>query len=175
MEENFNTVENMDIDIEKQESSLFSKIPFSKKTIIIAGAALLVLILLIIIIASAASGKKGNKNEGNGNSEENKDKGNKEEPLCLIGDEEQCLTCNKSVCGSCNSKYNLINGECVPDFSFRANYISYTDNEYVEFINYTFSDYITEMIVDEKKVSPSSNYLFQTSGNHTVYMTINTD
>ena len=31
------------------------------------------------------------------------------------------------------------------------------------------------MIVDEEKVSPSSNHLFQTSGNHTVYMTINTE
>ena len=173
MEENFNTVESMDLDIEKQESTLFSKFPFSKKTIIIAGAALLVLILLIIIIASAASGKKSNKNKDNGNSEENKDKedkGDKEEPFCLIGDEEQCLTCNKSECGSCNSKYTLINGECVPDFSIRANYISYSDNEYVELLNYTFSDYITEMIVDEEKVSPSSIIIYSKQVEITLYI-----
>ena len=173
MEENFNTVENMDIDIEK-EGSTFTipflnksiKIPFTKKTLIIVGSGLLFIIILIIIIASLAHGKKNNKKEEKKNNNYQ----------CIIDNEDNCLTCIKNKCGSCNFKYILTNdGECVPDFSLRANYISYNDNEYVELLNYTFSDYITELIIDKEKISPSSNYMFPKSGEHTIYMTINTE
>ena len=168
MEENFNTVENMNIDIEEVGSK--REFPFSKKTIFIAGIGIVALIILIIIIVSLSSSGQ-NKNEKDDNSDNQKEVEN----LCSIGDEDMCLTCKKDKCGSCNLKYTLINGKCEPTFSLRAIYISYNDDEYVELLNYTYAEYITEIEIDGEKSTPSSNYLFKSKGNHTVYMTINTE
>ena len=113
MEENFHTVENMNIDIEEVGSK--REFPFSKKTIFIAGIGIVAVIILIIIIVSLSSSGQ-NKNEKDDNSENQKEVEN----LCSIGDEDMCLTCKKDKCGSCNLKYTLINGTCEPTFSLRA-------------------------------------------------------
>ena len=174
MEENFNTVENMDLDIEKEGAMnkfnfKISKYKFSinKKTVYIVGCGIILLFLLIIIISVSVLG--GNKKKDNPNKQdENKD-------TCEKGEDDLCLTCDGNKCGSCNDKYDLVNGVCEPTFDIKSIYIAISNHEKITLFNETYNKYIIEMEVDGQKVSPSNNYVFQQAGNHTVYLSMETE
>ena len=87
------------------------------------------------------------------------------EPICQTGEENKCLTCNKTSnkCSSCNPFYNLINGICEPNFSFKAIY--YTNEKNQKILLY-------EMTIDNMTVSPQSTYIFPEEGNLTIYTLI---
>ena len=101
----------------------------------------ILLILLIIIISASVSG--GSKNI------DNQDK--QDENTCERGG-------NK--CGSCNDKYNLVNGVCEPNFDIKSVYTVTSNNKNIILFNELYNEYITEMEVDGQKVSPSNNYEF---------------
>ena len=172
MEENFNTVENMDLDIEKEGAMnkfnfKISKYKFSinKKTVYIVGCGIILFILLIIIISVSVS--DGSKNKDNSNKQI--------ENTCEKGEDDLCQTCNGNKCASCNDKYNLVNGVCEPNFDIKSIYIAISNNEKIILFNETYKEYIIEMEVDGQKVSPSNNYVFQQAGNHSVYLSMETE
>ena len=118
-------------------------------------------------------------------------KKNQEDPLkkdnnnnnCEIGEEDKCLTCStiKNECSSCNFRYLLIDGKCIPNYSFRAEYKTTYNDENVTLIYYLPYDFysryndskILEMAVDGKEVTPSRIYNFKSPGIHKVYFTLN--
>ena len=172
MEEKFNTVENMDLDIEKEGSMnkfdfKIGKYKFSinKKTAYIVGGGIILLILLIIIISASVSG--GSKNKDNSDKQD--------ENTCEKGGDDLCKTCNGNKCASCNDKYNLVNGVCEPNFDIKSIYTTTSNNEYITLYDKSYNEYITEMEVDGQKVSPSNNYAFPQAGNHTIYLSIKTE
>ena len=123
MEEKFNTVENINLDIEKERSMnkfdfKIGKYKFSinKKIVYIVGGGIILLILLIIIISASVS--SGSKNKDN-----DKDSSDKQdETTCEKGGDDLCKTCDGNKCGSCNDKYNLVNGVCEPNFDIKSIY-----------------------------------------------------
>ena len=137
-----------DIDLENRESS--SKNSFQKKKkclviILILLLAVLIVFLLIIIF----SGKE-----------------------CQKGDEEKCLSCNKSKCGSCNIGYKLDKGKCIINHSFKAIYHTNEDNKTIDLINFPLN-IISEMILDKKNIEKSKNFTFKTKGDHKLYVLLN--
>ena len=96
------------------------------------------------------------------------------EPICQTGEEDKCLTCNKTSnkCSSCNPFYNLINGICDPNYSFKAIYYTNEKSQKIQLINPSYLDYIIEMTIDNMTVSPQSTYIFSEEGNHTIYALI---
>ena len=172
MEEKFNTVEIMDVDIEKEWAMdkfdfKIGKYKFSinKKTVYIVGGGIILLILLIIIISASVSG--GSKNK------DNPDK--QDENTCEKGGDDLCKTCDGNKCGSCNDKYNLANGVCEPNFGIKSVYTVTPNNKNIILFNESYNEYITEMEVDGQKVSPSNNYTFQQDGSHTIYLSLKTE
>ena len=176
MEEKFNTVENINSDIEKERSMnkfdfKIGKYKFSinKKIVYIVGGGIILLILLIIIISASVS--SGNKNKDN-----DKDSSDKQdETTCEKGGDDLCKTCDGNKCGSCNEKYNLVNGVCEPNFDIKSIYTTTSNNQNIILFNELYNEYMTEMEVDGQKVSPSNNYVFPRSGNHTIYLSIKTE
>ena len=89
------------------------------------------------------------------------------------GENDKCLTCKKIECGSCNYRYELLNGSCFPTFSIKAAYEIMEENENIELINFTFSEYIIGIEIDENQIEPTYNHTFNSKGNHTVYISMN--
>ena len=92
---------------------------------------------------------------------------------CEICIEDKCKTCDGKKCASCNYRYNLINGNCLADFLFRATYETSTENETLILIYSIYKDNIIEMEIDGEVVSPDTNYTFISPGEHTAYFTLN--
>ena len=59
---------------------------------------------------------------------------------CIEGDDDLCSLCENDECVNCNYRYDLINGTCKPNFSFKVIYETTTYNETLELIN-TFYEY----------------------------------
>ena len=96
------------------------------------------------------------------------------EPICQTGEEDKCLTCKETSnkCSSCNQFYNLINGRCEPNFSFKAIYYTNEKNQKIQLINPSYLENAIEMTIDIMTVSPQSTYTFPEEGNHTIYILI---
>ena len=155
MEENFNNVE--DFEIEGKET------PKPKKAIkwhIIIPIISIIVIGIIVFIIVFKLKDDDNDDDNNNN-------------VCEIGDEDKCHICNGNKCVECNYRYELIKGKCKANFSFRAIYSTNTENESIDLINSIYKDYIIEMEIDEEKVSPTTKYTFISSENHTAYFTMN--
>lgn len=58
-------------------------------------------------------------------------------------------------------------------FSFRAVYEAKNKSEYINLLNDMYIEYITDIIIDKKRVNICTNYNFFIPGNHTVYVTMN--
>ncbi len=67
----------------------------------------------------------------------------------------------------------LINGSCFPTFSIKAAYEIMEENENIELINFTFSEYMIGIEIDENQIEPTYNHTFNSKGNHTVYISMN--
>ena len=47
------------------------------------------------------------------------------------------------------------------------------ENENIKLINFTFSEYIIGIEIDENQIEPTYNHTFNSKGNHTVYISMN--
>ena len=77
----------------------------------------------------------------------------KNKNLCEIGEEDKCLSCINDECNSCNYRYELVNGKCQAMFSFRAVYETKHKSEYVNLLNDMYIEYISDIIIDKKRVN----------------------
>ena len=124
---------------------------------------LFIVISLLIISIIIILGAQLSKSEDNNN-------------ICEIGEENKCMQCDesKNKCIKCNLGYKLMNGICILNYSFKAIFYSYRNNETVKLLN-NLSASIIEMYVDENKIQPKSFYTFPLSGNHLIHILMNTD
>ena len=97
-------------------------------------------------------------------------KNSKNTTTCNIGKEEKCLSCDKTLCGSCNPGYKLINGTCLINYSFKAIYQSTLTNETIFFFNNFPLEDIDQMIIDGEYSSITNNYTFESIGQHSIYL-----
>ena len=146
MEENFNNLENMELIAEEGDT------PSGKRRIsrlyVIIPLLLIIIIGIIIIIVFVLKDKE----------------------TCQKGDEDKCATCDNDKCGSCNIGYELENGICKANFSFKATYETNGEKEEIILLNDIYKENIIEMIIDKTTVPSCSNYSFDKSGEHKVYI-----
>ena len=176
MEENFNAMENMEVEGETLTPKR------SRKNYIIFGILGIIVIAAIVItlyfILRDKDDNKGDNKDGDNDGDKDEDKGDdkddKQEDTCLIGEEDKCLSCNKDKCASCNNKYKLINITCIAEFSFRAIYEINEVNKNIKLMNDEYKDNIIKMKINKEKISGCTNYTFTSPGNYTVYVVLNT-
>ncbi len=92
---------------------------------------------------------------------------------CEKGKDSKCLTCNGEKCGSCNLGYQLYKGKCVVNFSIKGSYKTSKNNQNILLINKLYVEYIKEIIIDDKVLTPSYNHTFKKKGEHKVLMILN--
>jgi hypothetical protein len=95
----------------------------------------------------------------------------KEFIICETGLDDKCLTCNDETneCLTCNPLFELVDGKCVPNYSFKAVYHTEKENEKIDLIYKSMLKYILEMSIDNTNSSIQSYYVFPSPGEHTVY------
>lgn len=94
---------------------------------------------------------------------------------CEIGEGDKCKSCdneNPGKCSLCNLGYEIENGLCYGNYSFKAVYYTSSASEKIKIINFSFEG---DLIVDGKNVEISENYkyrafyyTFNSAGYHTV-------
>ena len=96
----------------------------------------------------------------------------------------ECIDCgyyvgvyNGSKISKCNNTcvigYKLVNNTCRPDFFVNATFEA-NKGATIDLFYSWFKSYITQMYIDGKKINEiTSNYQFESSGNHIVYLKIN--
>jgi hypothetical protein len=96
--------------------------------------------------------------------------------ICEIGEENKCMICDKSKskCLKCNPGYKLMDGICILNYSFKAIYYTYRNNETVKLLN-NLSSNLIEMYIDENNIQPKSSYTFPLLGNHVVHFLMNSN
>ena len=92
---------------------------------------------------------------------------------------ENCEKCNgtkkNNICLYCNYGFYLINGKCI-NYSFKAVYQSFKENEKIYLIDDFYLKYIKEMYIDNENISSLTySFNFTSPGNHTVLFYINTN
>ena len=75
----------------------------------------------------------------------------------------------------CEPGYKLVNGECVINYSFKAEYKTHKEMEEVEFVKTVPPEAIKELLVDGINVKPTTIYEFEKKGVHTVHMLLDMD
>ena len=95
------------------------------------------------------------------------------EPLCKIGENEICLTCDEKTnkCLKCKPPYILMDEKCELS-SFIAIFVTKRENEAIRLINPTYSNNIIGLKVEDEDVKPSGTYKFPSPGNHKVYLIV---
>ena len=95
---------------------------------------------------------------------------------CITGENEKCHTCDKekNQCSSCNKLYKLLNGECIENYSLKAIYNIDSINETINLINNSYFENIKEITIDDDEKKPCTNYTFNSTRNHTVYILLDT-
>ena len=161
MEENLSEEENK----EKCLTSEEPKITKNKYKLFLSLSLLLTLIassIIIILYLNLSNEKSEKENNENKNNQKNIEKNNEE---CIKYD-------NNKKCIKCNSYYELINNTCKPTFSFKALYQN-EKNISQDLINRKYRNTILKLIVDDQDKDIATSYLFNTTGNHTIYMLLN--
>ena len=128
------------------------KIPYKKVKKIILFIIIVLIIISIIIVISKSSDSE-----------------------CEIGEDDKCLLCDnkrKNKCSKCNPGYKIVNGKCILNYSFKAVYHTYKNNEIIKIINN--SSNLIYMNIDGNNIESCNYYNFTTSGNHTVFYLMNT-
>jgi surface protein len=160
MEINFSNLDDIEIDKEG-----ITKKKFNKCRIIVPSFSIFISIGIIILSFYYLIKK------------EKKEKKKEDEIIikCIEGDDDLCSLCENDECVNCNYRYDLINGTCKPNFSFKVIYETTTYNETLELIN-TFYEYqvinmeIEGQIYDNDKMrSLNFKYTFENPDNHTIY------
>ena len=82
---------------------------------------------------------------------------------------------DKSLNQECDIGYKLVDGKCVINYSFKAEYDTFRDIEQVELIKEIGPEAIKELIIDGFEIRPVTKYIFQKKGPHTVYMLLDMD
>jgi len=85
---------------------------------------------------------------------------------------EGCLTCNETThkCLECNIVYKLNNGNCIPNYSFKAIYSVDTLNKNVNLIHSSYQNKIKKVIIDgniQTEINSAYNLKY---GEYTVYI-----
>ena len=70
---------------------------------------------------------------------------------------------------TCEPGYKLKDGKCEINYSIKAIYKIFKDDDIITLINSIKSEQIKEMIVEGKKVEPSNKYLFPKKGRYEVF------
>ena len=153
-----------DIDIDKEG---ITKSKLNKFIIIIPTIS--IIISMFIIIASFYYLIKGDYK-----------KEKKEIPKnCIEGDDDLCSRCENDKCVSCNYKYAIVNGSCIPEFSFKVIYETTEFNETIEIVHSVYIYNIKEIELDKEVIDISEaqrtkfNFTLEEPGNHTAYLTFN--
>lgn len=167
----------MEMNIEKMSSmplneNRFSKAEknlYSKKKIIFPISILLICFFIIGIVCTLVKEELGNKNQYQVQNIESYR--SKELRICETGLDDKCLACSDETneCLTCNPLFELVDGKCVPNYSFKAVYHTEKENEKIDLIYKSMQKYIFEMSIDNKISSNQSYYVFPTPGEHTVY------
>ena len=166
MDIDFNSIE--DIDIGKEG---ITRKKFNKYIIIVPTISIFVsLIIIIISLYKLITGdyKKNNK----------EDKENKEIIInCIEGDDDYCKKCENDTCIDCNYRYDLINGTCIPNFSFKVIYETTENNKSIKLINNGYQEGILDLALDKEIIDIDKiiDYEFKllNKGNHTAYFSYN--
>lgn len=142
---------------------------YSKKKIIYPISILLICFFIIGIFCTIVKEELGNKNHYQ--IKIIKYYRSKELRICETGLDDKCLTCSDETneCSSCNPLFELVDGKCVPNYSFKAVYHTEKENEKIDLIYKSNQKYILEMSIDNEISSNQSYYVFPTPGEHTVY------
>ena len=164
MDLDFNNLDDIDIDKEGITKSKLNKYIIIIPTISI-------IISMFIIIASFYYLIKGDYK-----------KEKKEIPKnCIEGDDDLCSRCENDKCVSCNYKYAFVNGSCIPEFSFKVIYETTKFNESIEIVNDFYKYNIKEIELDKEIIDMSEaegtdfTFFLEEPGNHTAYLTFNTE
>jgi len=167
MEMDFNYLDDIDIDKEG-----ITKKKFNKYIVIVPTVS--IIITTIIIIISFYLLIKGDYKK------EEKDEKDKEIIIkCVEGDDDYCKKCKNDECIKCNYRYNLINGSCIPTFSFKVIYETTEDRQNLQLINNEHQSRIFGLELDEEvfdindAASRNYEFEFEISGNHTAYFSFN--
>ena len=93
---------------------------------------------------------------------------------CQTGEENKCLSCDKNQCLSCNIGYKLLDGKCILNYSFRAEYYTEKENQIITLINKNYLNNVIELIIDGNKVNDIfAECKFNSTGIHKVYFLFN--
>ena len=86
---------------------------------------------------------------------------------------KSCMIYKKFQCIRCNIGYDLIKGECVPNYSIRAVYNSSSNNTKVKLFNKLYEKYIEKLIIDNEIKEPNSEFFFPDSRLHEIMLLFN--
>ena len=93
---------------------------------------------------------------------------------CVKGDKEKCETCDGDKCRTCNYKYKLVDGKCKADFSFFSTYNVSSTTKSIKLFDKDYLENLVSMSIDTNEADPAWNCTFNETGEHTVYVTLNT-
>lgn len=170
MEIDFNNLEDIEIDKEG-----LTKKKLNKYIMIIPIFSIIFTILVVIIsfyYLIKGDYKKQKKEEG--------EKDKKVIINCIEGEDDLCSTCENDECVSCNYRYDLINGSCIPTFSIKVIYETTKFNESIEIINSHYIHNVLEIEIDKEPINIDDarknyfNFIMEYPGNHTIYLNFNT-
>ena len=89
-------------------------------------------------------------------------------------EEIYCLTFKvNGECKECNHRYELINGACIANYSFRIKYKTFKKYENINLISSNYIKNIIEIEIDKEQVIHTYNYTLNSPGYHTLYFTMN--
>ena len=76
----------------------------------------------------------------------------------------------KELANKCEIGYKLVDNKCVINYSVKAEYKTFKDEELTELIKIQKNEAILELIINGEKVKPENKYNFPKKGTYTVYM-----
>ena len=99
-----------------------------------------------------------------------------ESKTCFKCSLENCRTCsgskNNNRCTQCVSGYILQNSICEIEHSMKAIYYTKENDETISLMHYIYTNHIKKMIIDDTVIAePNTEYTFNFSGSHIVFIT----
>ena len=169
MEIDFNNLEDIEIDKEGITKKKLNKYIMIIPTISIIFTILVIIMSFYYLIKGDYKKKK---------KEEEED----QEVIihCIEGDDDLCSTCENDECVSCNYRYDLINGSCIPTFSIKVIYETTSFNESIEIINSIYIHHVLKLEIDKEIVNIDDarknyfHFILEYPGNHSIYLNFNT-
>ena len=91
----------------------------------------------------------------------------------LFNEKDKCLNYKSFQCMICKNGYQLNNGKCVINHSFKAIYYSSHKNENIQLISDIYEKFIEELIIDNELKTPSTHYISLEPGLHKIMISLN--